>query len=100
MLEEIGVTPDGNGGFMEVSAELRRIVCKDKSGWLEVAEAGDISIEKFDCQVITERITPPQSPTRFQNTFFHVALGESGWRRPSRQEEANSIDSNGGGQRT
>ena len=78
MLEEIGVTPDGNGGFMEVSDEIRRIVCKDKSGWLEVAESGDISIEKFDCQVITERITPPQSPTRFQNTFFHVALGESG----------------------
>tara|TARA_Y100001936_G_scaffold47070_2_gene45780 strand:- start:1082 stop:2620 length:1539 start_codon:yes stop_codon:yes gene_type:complete len=78
MLEEIGVTPDGEGGFMEVSDRIREAVCKDKTGWLEVAEAGDISIENFDCQVITERITPPQSPTRFQNTFFHVALGESG----------------------
>lgn len=77
MLEETGIAPDGEGGFIQVSEQIREIVCKDKTGWLEVAEAGDISVENFDCQVITERITPPQSPTRFQNTFFHVALGDS-----------------------
>lgn len=77
MVEEVGITPDGNGGFKEVSDEVREIVCRDKSGWLEVAESGAISTEKFDCQVITERITPPQSPTRFHNLFFHVALGDS-----------------------
>ena len=32
MLEEIGVTPDGDGGFVEVSDEVRKIVCKNKSG--------------------------------------------------------------------
>ena len=78
MVEEVGITPDGKGGFAEVSDEVREIVCKDKSGWLEVAESGEISTEKFVCQIITERITPPQSPTRFHNLFFHVALGESG----------------------
>jgi len=77
MLEEVGITPDGKGGFAEVDDEIREIVCRDKSGWLEVAESGRISTAGFECQVITERITPPQSPTRFHNLFFHVALGES-----------------------
>ena len=78
MVEEVGITPDGKGGFVEVDDDVREIVCRDKSGWLEVAESGSISTAGFDCQVITERIPPPQSPTRFHNLFFHVALGESG----------------------
>ncbi|MDP6213027.1 MAG: MBL fold metallo-hydrolase [Candidatus Thalassarchaeaceae archaeon] len=78
MAEEVGISPDGNGGFFEVDEEVRGIICRDKSGWLEVAESGRISTAGFECQVITERVTPPQSPTRFHNLFFHVALGESG----------------------
>ena len=78
MVEEVGITPDGEGSFVEVDDEIREIVCRDKSGWLEVAESSRISTAGFDCQVITERITPPQSPTRFHNLFFHVALGDSG----------------------
>jgi len=78
MIEEVGITPDGKGGFTEVDDEVRGIVCRNKSGWLEVAESGRISTSGFDCHVITERITPPQSPTRFHNLFFHVALGDSG----------------------
>tara|TARA_Y100001968_G_scaffold314159_1_gene339182 strand:+ start:62 stop:1603 length:1542 start_codon:yes stop_codon:yes gene_type:complete len=78
MVEEVGISPDGKGGFLEVNDEIREIVCKDKSGWLEVAEEGAISTAGFECEVITERITPPQSPTRFHNLFFHVSLGDSG----------------------
>jgi|TARA_B100001996_G_scaffold153_1_gene161 glyoxylase-like metal-dependent hydrolase (beta-lactamase superfamily II)/8-oxo-dGTP pyrophosphatase MutT (NUDIX family) len=78
MVEEVGISPDGNGGFVEVNDEVREIVCKDKSGWLKVVESGMISTEGFECEIITERITPPQSPTRFHNLFFHVSLGESG----------------------
>ena len=78
MVEEVGISPDGRGGFLEVDDEVREIVCKDKSGWLEVAESGMISTDGFECEIITERITPPQSPTRFHNLFFHVSLGDSG----------------------
>jgi len=78
MVEEVGISPDGEGSFVEVDDEVRGIVCRDKSGWSEVAESGGISTSGFECQVITERITPPQSPTRFHNLFFHVALGDSG----------------------
>ena len=78
MVEEVGITPDGEGSFAEVDDEVRGLVCRDKSGWLEVAESGGFSTSGFECRVITERITPPQSPTRFHNLFFHVALGDSG----------------------
>ena len=37
MVEEVGITPDGKGGFVEVDDDVREIVCRDKSGWLEVA---------------------------------------------------------------
>ncbi|HJM24577.1 MAG TPA: NUDIX domain-containing protein, partial [Candidatus Thalassarchaeaceae archaeon] len=70
MVEEVGITPDGEGGFAEVDDEVRGLVCRDKSGWLEVAESGGFSTSGFECRVITERITPPQSPTRFHNLFF------------------------------
>ncbi|HIC50562.1 MAG: hypothetical protein CXX69_03715 [Candidatus Thalassarchaeum betae] len=77
MVEEVGIAPDGSGGFIEVSADVRKLVCNDKSGWLEAMESGRLSVEGFHCEVITERITPPQAPTRFHNLFFHVPIGSS-----------------------
>jgi len=77
MVEEIGISPDGSGGFVEVDADVRELVCSDKSGWLKAIESGRLSIEGFHCQVITERITPPQAPARFHNLFFHVPIGDS-----------------------
>ncbi len=78
MVEEIGIAPDGSGGFVEVGADVRDLVCGDKSGWLEAMESGRLSVEGFHCQVITERTTPPQAPARFHNLFFHVPIGDSG----------------------
>ena len=77
MVEEIGISPDGNGGFVEVVSDIRERVCEDKSAWMKEVEAGNISIEAFVGQVITDRVTPPQSPIRFHNLFFHVELGYS-----------------------
>ena len=77
MVEEIGISPDGIGGFLEVEGDVRERVCEDKAAWMEEVESGKISIEGFDSQVITDRVTPPQSPMRFHNLFFHVALGSS-----------------------
>ena len=77
MVEEIGISPDGNGGFVEVESDVRERVCEDKSAWRKEVESGNISIEAFVCQVITDRVTPPQSPMRFHNLFFHVDMGFS-----------------------
>ena len=77
MVEEVGISPDGKGGFLEVEDEVRERVCEDKSAWIKEVESGNISIVDFDCHVITERITPPQSPMRFHNLFFHVMLEDS-----------------------
>ena len=62
MVEEVGIAPNGEGGFIEVEQDVRDKVCSDKSAWMEEVVSGGISIEAFDCQVITERTTPPQSP--------------------------------------
>ena len=78
IVEELGVAPDGSGGFCEVSAEVRELVCSDKSGWLESMESGELTADGFHCEIITERITPPQAPARFHNLFFHVPTGDSG----------------------
>ncbi|HJM13122.1 MAG TPA: MBL fold metallo-hydrolase [Candidatus Thalassarchaeaceae archaeon] len=77
MVEEVGISPDGCGGFLEVDSETREMVCSDKTGWLEAMKSGLLSVEGFQCQVITERVTPPQSPMRFHNLFFHVPIGDS-----------------------
>ena len=77
MVEEVGISPDGSGGFLEVDSETREMVCRDKTGWLEAMKSGLLSVKGFQCQVITERVTPPQSPIRFHNLFFHVPIGSS-----------------------
>ena len=78
MVEELGVAPDGAGGFCEVGTEVRELVCGDKSGWLESMESGELTSDGFHCEMITERITPPQAPARFHNLFFHVPTGDPG----------------------
>ena len=77
MVEEIGVSPGGRGTIIEVSSEIRESVCEDKSEWLRLVNEGEIVIDGFHCEMITDRTTPPFSPMRFQNYFFHVPLGDS-----------------------
>ena len=77
MAEELGISPDGNGGFLELDAETREVVCLDKQGWGEALGSEKIDIDGFDCEVITERVTPPQAPYRFHNLFFHTHIGDS-----------------------
>ena len=55
MVEEVGIAPNGEGGFIEVEQDVRDKVCSDKSAWMEEVGSGRISIEGFDCHVITER---------------------------------------------
>ena len=96
MVEEIGLSPGGGGTIVEVSPSIRESVCGDKSEWLRLVNDGEIVIEGFHCEMITDRTTPPFSPMRFQNYFFHVP-----WRIPwlplhSRLGDLNSTISGGG----
>ncbi len=77
MVEEVGLSPDGKGNIIEVTSEVRKLVCGDKEEWLKLAQEGSISIEMFQSQMVTDRTTPPFSPRRFQNYFFHVPMGKS-----------------------
>ena len=77
MVEEVGLSPDGRGNIIQVSPEIRELVCEDKKEWLKLVQNGSLNIEMFDCEMVTDRTTPPFSPRRFQNYFFHVPMGET-----------------------
>ena len=72
MVEEVGLSPDGKGNIVQVAPEVRELVCGDKGEWLKLVQDGSIKIEMFQSQMVTDRTTPPFSPRRFQNYFFHV----------------------------
>ena len=77
MVEEVGLSPDGKGNIVQVAPEVRELVCGDKAEWLKLVQDGSIKIEMFQSQMVTDRTTPPFSPRRFQNYFFHVPMGKS-----------------------
>ena len=77
LVEEIGLTPNKDGKMISLDGKIREIVCEDKKNWLKEFEEGNIIIEKFDANVISERVTPPFTPIRFQNRFFHVSVKNS-----------------------
>ena len=77
MIEEVGLSPNGEGKIIEVSSDIREAVCGDKREWLNLVKMGKIDIENFHCEMVTDRTTPPFSPRRFQNYFFHVPMGSS-----------------------
>ena len=62
----------------EVVEDIRAEVCADKTNWLRLMESRNLTCEGFHCEMITERITPPQAPARFHNLFFHVPTGDPG----------------------
>jgi glyoxylase-like metal-dependent hydrolase (beta-lactamase superfamily II)/8-oxo-dGTP pyrophosphatase MutT (NUDIX family) len=78
MVEEVGIAPDGNGGFLNVPVEVMDKVNESKSEWLNLVTEGKLVIDNFDPIFITERTTPPVAPIRHQNRFYHIATGENG----------------------
>ena len=78
MAEEVGLSPDGKGGIVSIDEDTRERVCADKREWRKSVESGNISIENFHCEMITDRTTPPFAPMGFQNFFFHVPTGLPG----------------------
>ena len=75
MVEEVGIAPDGNGGFLNVQVEIMDKVNLNKSEWSNLVSKGELSIENFDPILITQRTTPPVAPIRHRNRFYHVPTG-------------------------
>ena len=77
MLEEVGVAPDGSGGFQNVQVEIMDQVNENKSEWAKLVSEGTLSIDNFSPSLITQRTTPPVAPIRHKNRFYHVATGDA-----------------------
>ena len=77
MLEEVGVAPDGSGGFQNVQVEIMDQVNEKKSEWAKLVSNGILSVDNFSPSQITQRTTPPVAPIRHRNRFYHVATGEA-----------------------
>lgn len=77
MLEEVGVSPDGNGEFVNVEVEIIDRVNEDKSEWSKLVFENKLSIDNFNPSLITQRTTPPVAPIRHRNRFYHVATGDN-----------------------
>lgn len=78
MVEEVGIAPDGAGGYLQVESELRDEVNSDKAAWARFAADGSLAVSGFEASLITERTTPPLAPVRFANRFYHIDLSDSG----------------------
>ncbi len=75
MVEEVGLSPDGQGGLVAVNDAVRSRVCDDKAAWAAEVISGGLLTDGTGFFVITHRITPPLVPVRFDNRFFHVHTG-------------------------
>ena len=77
MLEEVGIAPDGSGGFQNVQVEIMDQVNESKSEWAKLVSEGTLSIDNFNPSLITQRTTPPVAPIRHRNRFYHVATRDA-----------------------
>ena len=77
LVEEVGFTPDEYGKMIKIDDFIRKSICYDKKNWAKKLMNGEITVKGIDANVISERVTPPFSPLRFKNKFFHVSLSNN-----------------------
>ena len=56
MLEEVGVAPDGSGGFQNVQVKIMDQVNENKSEWAKLVSEGTLSIDNFNPSQITQAL--------------------------------------------
>ncbi len=71
MVEEVGWAPSEDGLVM-VSSPVRDLVVEDGNNWYQLVDDGQIPINPEGFQIISIRTTPPLTPMRFTNRFFHL----------------------------
>ena len=76
MSEELGVIPSGNT-LQPVTPSLRAGILADKKAFLAAISSTDLVTDTSCLRHISSRTTPPFGPVQFENTFFHLHIGES-----------------------
>lgn len=71
MVEEVGWAPTPEG-LISVGEEARAAVVENGKAWHPLVKQGEIPCDASNFSIISIRTTPPLSPMRFENRFFHL----------------------------
>ena len=75
MTEELGVVPNGSSVSV-IDIDLRKTILEDKLAFINALKEGNIALNTSDLRHISSRTTPPFGPMQFENTFFHLHIGD------------------------
>ena len=76
VVEETGLSKSKDGGWVIVPPHVRNKLIEGPGAWIEALAEGMIHVDTSGASLVTERTTPPLSPVRYTNRFYHIHLGE------------------------
>ena len=74
MSEELGVVPNGSSNTV-VDAGLRKTILEDKLAFINALKQETLVTNTSELRHISSRTTPPFGPMQFENTFYHLHIG-------------------------
>ena len=74
MSEELGVVPNGSS-ITVVDAGLRKAILEDKLAFINALKQEMLVTNTSELRHISSRTTPPFGPMQFENTFYHLHIG-------------------------
>lgn len=74
MSEELGVVPNGSSTTV-VDAGLRKTILEDKLAFINALKQETLVTNTSELRHISSRTTPPFGPMQFENTFYHLHIG-------------------------
>ena len=74
MSEELGVVPNGSS-ITVVDAGLRKTILEDKLAFINALKQETLVTNTSELRHISSRTTPPFGPMQFENTFYHLHIG-------------------------
>ena len=74
MSEELGVVPHGSS-ITVVDAGLRKTILEDKLAFINALKQETLVTNTSELRHISSRTTPPFGPMQFENTFYHLHIG-------------------------
>ena len=74
MSEELGVVPNGSS-IIAVDAGLRKTILEDKLAFINALKQETLVTNTSELRHISSRTTPPFGPMQFENTFYHLHIG-------------------------
>ena len=74
MSEELGVVPNGSS-IIAVDAGLRKAILEDKLAFINALKQETLVTNTSELRHISSRTTPPFGPMQFENTFYHLHIG-------------------------